>query len=307
LEEYTMPRSVRHLLVAVAAVVTLVGPAAAQDMTTSDLTRLQQTSDQINSDIVQLRQRDRTAARTFQAELMDLDDEIIYLKVKMRKEPSGVARVEYNDLRNRLENLRSRVRTGTTASRGTGGTYTEPQVSSIDPAPSTPGTLPAGTELDVRLGSRLSSDTAQVEDRFEATTIVDLRQNGRVVIPAGSVVRGVVTDVDDAGRIERKGKLSLSFDQIRINGRAYPIRGTVTQAIEAGGYKEDAEKIGAGAAVGAIIGGILGGVKGAITGILIGGGGVVAATEGEDVELPAGTVLRMRLDDSLNVSNLTRR
>ena len=70
----------------------------------------------------------------------------------------------------------------------------------------------------------------------------------------------------------------------------------MTQALEAGGYKEDAGKIGAGAAVGAIIGGILGGVKGAITGILIGGGGVVAATEGEDVELPEGTVLRMRLD-----------
>ena len=44
-----------------------------------------------------------------------------------------------------------------------------------------------------------------------------------------------------------------------------------------------------------ILGGILGGVKGAVTGILIGGGGVVAATEGEDVELAPGTVLRMRL------------
>ena len=128
-----------------------------------------------------------------------------------------------------------------------------------------------------------------------------------MIIPSGSVVRGVVTDVEKAGRLERTGRLTLSFDQIRINGRAHPIRGTVTQALEAGGYKEDAEKIGAGAAVGAIIGGILGGVKGAITGILIGGGGVVAATEGQNVELPAGTILRMRLDEPLNVQNLTRR
>ena len=93
----------------------------------------------------------------------------------------------------------------------------------------------------------------------------------------------------------------MSFDQITVNGRNYPIRGTVTQALESGGYREDAEKIGAGAAVGAIIGGILGGMKGAITGILIGGGGVVAATEGEDVNLPTGTILRMRLDQDLNL------
>lgn len=297
-----MPRSVRHLLVAMAAVAVLGGSAAAQDMTTSDLTRLQQTADQIDMDLAELRQRDRAGARAMQAELADLEDEIIYLKVKMRKERT-VARYEYNDLHDRLENLRSRVR-GDATSGYYGGTPSDTRTTTI----ASPGTLPAGTELDVRLSQRLSSDTAQVEDRFEATTLVDVRQNGgRVIVPAGSVVRGVVTDVDDAGRLERKGKLSLTFDQIRISGRVYPIRGTVTQAIEAGGYKEDVEKIGAGAAVGAIIGGIIGGVKGAITGILIGGGGVVAATEGKDVELPEGSVLRMRLDQPLTVRASTSR
>jgi hypothetical protein len=293
-----MSGNVRHLLVALAAVVTLAGPAAAQDMTTSDLTTLQQAADHIDSELAQLRQRDRSAARSFQAELLDLEEEITYLKVKMRKETTGVSRAEYMDLRDRLDDLRSRVRgepnvvnTSSTSSRSSAGSIED----------SEPGTLPVGTELDLRLTERLSSDTAQVEDRFEATTVVDLRQNGEVIIPAGSTVRGVVTDVDNAGRIERTGRLTLSLDQIRINGRTYPIRGTVTEALEAGGYKEDAGKIGTGAAVGAILGGILGGVRGAITGVLIGGGGVVAATEGEDVELPAGTVLRMRLDEALNV------
>jgi hypothetical protein len=295
-----MPGSVRRLLVAMAAVVTLAGPAAAQDMTTSDLTRLQQTADQINNDLVQLRQRDRTSARAVQTELTDLEEEITYLKVKMRKERS-VSRFEYTDLRDRLENLRSRARGESPTYTGRNNSGTAGTSTSVDS--SNPWTVPAGAELDVRLTSRLSSDTAQVEDRFEATTTVDVRQDGRVLIPAGSVVRGVVTDVDDAGRIERKGKLSLSFDQIRVNGRVYPIRGVVTDAIEAGGYKEDAGKIGTGAAVGAILGGILGGVKGAITGILIGGGGVVAATEGEDVELPEGTILRMRLDEPVMLRN----
>jgi hypothetical protein len=269
-------------------------------MTTSDLQRLQTSADQIGADILKLRQRDRTAARALQAELADLEDEIVYLKVKQRRE-RNVSRADYVDVRDRLENLRNRV-SGTDTSAGRYGTGSPSTTTSTAAA----GVIPTGTEIDLRLQTALSSDTNQVEDRFESTTVVDLRQDGRVVIPAGSRVRGVVTAVDDAGRIERKGRLSLSFDQITINGRNYPIRGTVTEALEAGGYREDAEKIGTGAAVGGIIGGILGGLKGALAGILIGGGGVVAATEGENVELPPGTVLRMRLDQDLNTRNSTR-
>ena len=84
---------------------------------------------------------------------------------------------------------------------------------------SAPGTIPAGQEVDVRLRSTLSSETAQVEQRFETTTVVDLTQNGRVVVPAGSVIRGVVSDVDKAGRIDRDGALTLSFDRLSVNGR----------------------------------------------------------------------------------------
>jgi hypothetical protein len=304
-----MLRSVLRLLVVGGAVAVLgASPAAAQDMTSSDVTRLEQMVDQVSADLVKLRQRDRAAARALQDELTELDEEVTYLKVKHRKE-RFVTRADYMDVRDRLENLRARVNgndnaTGAYAGEGA----TSPSRTGDYPATRTsaPGVVPAGTELDVRLERALSSDTAQVEDRFEATTVVDVRQNGRVLIPAGSRVRGVVSAVKDAGRVERKGELQLSFDQITINGRNYPMRATVTEALEAGGYREDAGKIGTGAAVGAILGGILGGVKGAITGILIGGGGVVAATEGEDVNLAPGTVLRIRLDQDLNTASTTR-
>jgi hypothetical protein len=161
--------------------------------------------------------------------------------------------------------------------------------------------VPVGTEFDVRLQNSLSSATAQVEDRFEATTVVDLKRGDRVVVPAGSVLRGVVSSVNKAGRVERKGSLTVAFDRITIDGRSRPIRATVEQALESEGIKGETGKIGTGAGVGAIIGGILGGVKGALAGILIGGGGTIAATEGKDVELPAGTVLRVRLDSALDV------
>ena len=50
-----------------------------------------------------------------------------------------------------------------------------------------------------------------------------------------------------------------------------------------------------------MLGGILGGVKGAILGTVIGGGGITAATEGKEVELPQGSVLRVRLDSPVQI------
>jgi hypothetical protein len=153
----------------------------------------------------------------------------------------------------------------------------------------------------VRLERDLSSATAQVEDRFTATTVVDLYQGNDVLIPAGSTLRGVVSSVNKATRTDRKGSLTVAFDQVTVNGKSYPMHGTVQQAIESEGIKGEAGKIGAGAGVGAILGGILGGGKGALLGVLIGGGGTIAATEGKDVTLPAGTVLRVQMDQALQI------
>jgi hypothetical protein len=164
-----------------------------------------------------------------------------------------------------------------------------------------PGTIPAGQEMDVRLRTALSSETATAEQRFEATTAVDLMQNGRVLVPAGSLVRGVVSAVDKADRIDRAGSLQLSFDQMVVNGREVPIRGTATQVFESGGIREEAGTAGVGAGVGGIIGGVLGGVKGAILGAVIGAGGAIAATDGKDITLPAGAIVRVRLDSAVNV------
>ena len=163
------------------------------------------------------------------------------------------------------------------------------------------GVIPAGQELDVRLQSPLSSETATREMRFDAVTAVDVTQDGRVLIPAGSRVRGVVTDVKRPGRIDRVGSLTLSFDQIEVRGRTYPVRGMATQVFESGGIRDEAGTAGVGAGAGVIVGGLLGGLKGAVLGAVIGAGGAVAATEGKDINLPAGAIIRIRLDQSVNV------
>jgi len=164
------------------------------------------------------------------------------------------------------------------------------------------GVVPAGQELDVRLQAPLSSETAKVEQRFETTTVADLMQDGRVLIPAGSVVRGVVSAVDPAGRgLDRKGSMTLSFDQITVNGRTHDMRAQATSVFESRGIRDEAGTAGVGAGVGGIVGGIIGGVKGAVLGAVIGAGGAIVATEGKDIELPAGTVVRLRLDSPVTV------
>jgi hypothetical protein len=104
------------------------------------------------------------------------------------------------------------------------------------------------------------------------------------------------------GRIARVGSLTLSFDQIVVRGREYPLRGMATQVFESGGIREEVGTVGGGAGVGAVIGGLIGGVKGAVLGAVIGAGGAIAATEGKDVQLPAGAIVRIRLDSALNLA-----
>lgn len=190
--------------------------------------------------------------------------------------------------------------TNTTAGQPVGTTGTT-QTQPVEVNSQTRGMLPVGQLIDVRLQDALSSATATAEQRFEATTVVALEQDGKVLVPAGSLVRGVVSTVKPAGRLDRSGSMTLSFDQLTVNGREYPIKGMATQAFESGGIREEAGTVGAAGAVGAVVGGIIGGLKGAIIGAVVGSGGVIAATEGKDVELPAGAIVRVRLDSAVKL------
>ena len=288
-------------------------PAVAQTRTTistDDVQRLQDAIYDAQRDVSQLRTRDAGLASQLQAELDDARDEAAYLKVKLRRnEP--IATVDYTGLRDRIDNIRSRARGDAS------GGYTPPAPSRPDddrdrlpPSGSEtvrsrrPNEIPVSTEFDVRLQNSLSSKTSLPEDRFEATTMVDLQdERGRVLVPAGSTMRGTVTSVTKATRTERTGRMTVSFDRLTVDRHSYPIRATVTQALESEGIRGEAGRIGIGAGAGAILGAILGGAKGALAGILIGGGGTIAATEGKDVDLPAGTVLRVRFDEPLTFAD----
>jgi hypothetical protein len=261
--------------------------AAQAPVTAGDIDRLDATARAIDTQLQSADRLDPTMAAEAAKTLSDLRDEVTYLRVKMRREAS-VSRAEYGELRDRLETLRVKVQGGTSAAAAAaveGRVYT----------------LPVGTEFDVRLQTPLSSRTAKPEQRFEATTLTDLMRGADVAVPAGSVARGFVSSVSQAGRIDRTGSLTLSFDELVVDQRVSRLRASVVKALEPS-LSEDATRVGAAAAVGAVLGGLLGGGKGALLGVLIGGGGTIASTEGSDVELPIGTVLRVRIDQPLDIS-----
>ncbi len=268
------------------------GPAAADhpgSATTRDLQRVQ-------DELVTLEDtlRDMPAgharASDFRDRAEEIRDSVTYLKVQARRHQRddlvpGPTRADVDWIRKDIGTLQNDVYNALNL-RYSGGE----------------AALREGTEIQVRLDQPLSSSTARVEDRVEATVISPVRLDNRVVIPTGSRVRGVVRNVQRAERPARAGTLDLSFDtvllddstRLTMSARVVAVRETLDRS-------ESAQRAGIGAALGAVLGSVLGGKKGALLGILVGGGGGLAATKGENVEMPEGTILSLTLDKPLTV------
>jgi hypothetical protein len=164
-------------------------------------------------------------------------------------------------------------------------------------------TVPDGTVLAARLDSSLGSDTSQVEDRVQATLTEAVLVEGAEVLPAGSVVTGVVTTADPAGKVTGRATLAVRFRSMSVAGETYAVSASLHHTA-ASTKKDDAKKIGIPAAGGAIIGAIVGGKKGAGIGATVGGGAgaaVVLATSGPEVRWPVGTPVSIELDNAIDV------
>ena len=166
-----------------------------------------------------------------------------------------------------------------------------------DQRPRSAGTLPEGTRFDVRLDEPLSSKTARREDRVIASVATPVRVDGRVVLPAGTRVRGVVDDVQEAERPAKSGRLDLVFDRIAFaDGTEITLHSRVVSIEEKLDTGDTAKKAGIGAILGGVLGSIIGGKEGALAGVVIGGAGAVVGTSGQELTLPAGTILSLRLE-----------
>src|SRR5262245_16316000 len=148
--------------------------------------------------------------------------------------------------------------------------------------------VPTGTVLVVRLAAEVSSATAQVGNRVQGFLDQDLAANGRMVVPSGGKVYGIVAAVDAGSKMKGQPSLSVTLTDMQITGRLISVK---TQPVSTkGGTASGGKKVVGGAAIGATIGAIAGGGEGAAIGAAVGagvGGAGAAARSGKPAVMPA--------------------
>jgi len=187
--------------------------------------------------------------------------------------------------------------------------YKEPEPPA-PPAPAAPEfvdlTVPSDAVLGLQIERTVSSELARVEDKVEARVTRDVRVSDRIAIPAGSTVRGSVTEVDRGGRMKGKARLAIRFHTIVLaDGTQVALKTdpVVREGQSPGG--ESAAKVGGAAIGGAILGAILGGGKGAAIGGAVGAGAGTAAAMTNDrspATLTAGTTVTVRMQAPVTVT-----
>lgn len=165
-------------------------------------------------------------------------------------------------------------------------------------------TIPAGTTLSATLATALASDTSKVEDTVRATLKSPVSAEGFELLPPGATIVGHVTKAEPSAKVKGRAFLAFRFNSVDLAAGPEHIS-TETISREAASTKgKDATKIGVGAGAGAVIGGIIGGGSGAAAGAAIGGGAgtaTVLATKGDEVRLPVGTPVSVKLTAPLTI------
>jgi hypothetical protein len=156
----------------------------------------------------------------------------------------------------------------------------------------------------MKLETAVSTASASAGDLVLARLIEPVRQGERVVVPEGAEVRGEVMISVRSGKTKGRARLVVAFEQLSVKGGPHPIDASPIDITAGDSHKRDAAIIGGSAGAGAVIGGIKDGGKGAGIGALIGGAagtGVVLVTRGKEVELPAGTQVKVTLRHSVSI------
>ncbi len=194
--------------------------------------------------------------------------------------------------------------------------------------------VPTGTKIPIIMDTAVDSDTSQEGDEFAARTSEDLSIDGSTIVPAGSIIKGRIAQLNSPKHLNRSGSVGLKFDTITTpDNRSIPIvanlvaRGGVVHARR--GLKDIAFDTGAvalptlvGLGVGALAAGsgnnnnsstsnsnssisrAGGAMIGAGVGIAV-GVAILLSKKGKKVEVRPGDELKIELAEELRMPNLS--
>lgn len=175
--------------------------------------------------------------------------------------------------------------------------------------------IPQGAHVLLRMVNSVSTRTAKPGDYVYLRTASPIAAGGRVLVPPGSYVQGVVASARRSGRVSGRAELALRLETLTLpdgrvlrfsprldsadpqSGRVEPSEDAVRQAPDHG---RDAARIAILAGSGASLGGIADrGWTGAGIGAGVGGAvglATVLLTRGREVELRSGATLDVVFD-----------
>ena len=189
----------------------------------------------------------------------------------------------------------------------------------VSMVPSPSGELAQGTNIRVHMLDNLSTKQTESGSPFKGTVAADVYKEGRVIIPAGSELRGRVVGVTQGHHLGSPATLHLRPDVVILpDGTAYHLYAHVVQS-QAPGTRTDSEggiqpsshlkknaiEYGAGVGTGALVGAKIAGPHGALVGSVI-GAGVISAhllmQHPSAVEVPKGSTVTFSLTEPMGLT-----
>jgi hypothetical protein len=165
--------------------------------------------------------------------------------------------------------------------------------------------IPAGTTLAIRINQHISVKTSHVGDPFDGEIAEPVMgDNGRMIVPRGTHVGGVVAAAHKRGHFKGASVLQLQLTSMTLNGTRYPLETSSVTRTKKGKGKRSAAMIGGGTGLGMLIGGVATGGTGLLIGGLAGAGAGTAAaglTGNGDIDIPAESLVRFKLAEGLSV------
>ena len=168
-----------------------------------------------------------------------------------------------------------------------------PPLISAQPVLNEAGTLrrlPAGAEIDLLLQTPINFATVHVDERFEATAIACVIDAGSLRQVTFATAKGFISSVRRSG--PGRATLTLSFEELHGDGRVQRLRATVSQ-MYTGSSPQHTERENVAPSVTTD--------RVPLVGVVVGTGGAIASLSVKDIVLPAGVIIRARLDQPVEV------
>jgi len=195
----------------------------------------------------------------------------------------------------------------------------DPDAGIVTSVPSRPGELAEGTLIKAKLQETLSTVTTVAGTKFTATVSEPLMKDGKVIVPAGSMLEGKVTMVRGGKRITGGAAIHLQPRSITLpDGGVYMVQARVIDTDEWDDTKVDAEGtvlkkdnskktlavMGLAAGGPMAAGAMLGGAPGALIGAGVGAGvgTIIWLKQDRQAELPKDLGLVFSLTEPMSIT-----